>query len=345
MLIFLSRRAKLKRLTSDDRERVMKSRTLPKDFDTKQTLQSAPGRSSGYASVPPSVYSPTSIEDEDAHSYGFECENEENRTGSPSATRPMYSDYQVPPESFSGSETVQPASSTGPFADHRLTNPFSRSHSFPTIPQAQPHSPHLQIAAQASRRRAESLASPLGFDLTASEPIRARPSPQNFDTDRTTYAVQPQHAYIDGSDVGSISENAYFPNVQNVFGPEINFSMSSQGQWHGFSDSRPIQSSLNQPLHSDLSIASQRENFAIRSNLQQSQTQQDFQNVPLLPQQGFNMLPSGALYQDPPLSASSFVDQRPQMPQFQQANPAHATSVEARPGSSYNSGLVPASSS
>lgn len=36
----MSRRAKLKRLTSNDRERVLKSRALPDDFDTAQVLQS-----------------------------------------------------------------------------------------------------------------------------------------------------------------------------------------------------------------------------------------------------------------------------------------------------------------
>jgi hypothetical protein len=36
----MSRRAKLKRLTSNDRERVLKSRALPDDFDTTQVLRS-----------------------------------------------------------------------------------------------------------------------------------------------------------------------------------------------------------------------------------------------------------------------------------------------------------------
>ena len=43
------RRAKLKRLTSDDRERILKSRALPDDFDMTQTLQST------YTDFPPSA--------------------------------------------------------------------------------------------------------------------------------------------------------------------------------------------------------------------------------------------------------------------------------------------------
>ncbi|XHF98990.1 hypothetical protein AWENTII_002514 [Aspergillus wentii] len=36
---FQNRRAKLKRLTSNDRERMLKSRALPDDFDTTQVLR------------------------------------------------------------------------------------------------------------------------------------------------------------------------------------------------------------------------------------------------------------------------------------------------------------------
>lgn len=39
MLIYIRRRAKLKRLTSDDQERMRRSRALPEDFDFSQTLQ------------------------------------------------------------------------------------------------------------------------------------------------------------------------------------------------------------------------------------------------------------------------------------------------------------------
>lgn len=323
----------------------MKSRTLPKDFDTKQTLQSTLGRPLGYGSVPPSVYSPTSIGDEDARSYGYECESEENRTGSPSVSRPTFSDRRMPPGSFSGSQTATPlisGSATTQFAHPRLTNPFSRSQSFPTIPQVPPHSPQLQIVAQASRRRADSLASPLGFDLPTSEHVRARGSPETSETDRTPYAAQPQHAYMDGSDVGALPENVYF--LQNIFAPEIHFNLSSQGQWQGFPDSTPMHSNSNPPPHSDLSVASQHGNLSIRSNSQQPQAQQEFQNERLLPPQGFEMLQPGALYQNLPINASSFVDQRSQIPQFYHGNPAHATPVEARPGSPYHSNLLPTSS-
>lgn len=319
----------------------MKSRTLPQDFDTKQTLQSTLGRPLGYASVPPSVYSPTSVEDEDAHSYGFEYESEDNRTASPRITRPAFSDYPMPPGPYSGSESAPPlisGSTPAQFANPRLTNPFSRSQSFPTIPQPQPHSPHLQVATQASRRRAESLASPLPFEPRASEHVRARGSPRTSGTDRTAYTAQHQHAYIDGP------ANVYFPNAQNMFAPEINFNMSSQGQWLGLPDSAPMHSNLNLPPHSDLRMASQHEHLAAQPDLQQAQTQQEFQNVPLLPPQGFDMLQSEALYQNLPFNPSSFVDQRSQMPQFYQATPAHVTSVEARPGSPYHSNPMPTTS-
>ena len=47
--LIVSRRAKLKRLTSDDRERMLKSRALPDDFDMTQALHSP------YTDFPPSA--------------------------------------------------------------------------------------------------------------------------------------------------------------------------------------------------------------------------------------------------------------------------------------------------
>ncbi|KAI9683089.1 MAG: hypothetical protein M1829_005880 [Trizodia sp. TS-e1964] len=58
---FQNRRAKLKRLTSDDRERMLKSRTLPADFDMTPTLH-PPFRGSLIVDTPlvsPTDYSPT----------------------------------------------------------------------------------------------------------------------------------------------------------------------------------------------------------------------------------------------------------------------------------------------
>ncbi|KAJ9668097.1 hypothetical protein H2201_001903, partial [Coniosporium apollinis] len=56
---FQNRRAKLKRLTIDDRERIMRSRELPKDFDTTQALHSPFSTASGGTFVPsPEQYAP-----------------------------------------------------------------------------------------------------------------------------------------------------------------------------------------------------------------------------------------------------------------------------------------------
>lgn len=325
----------------------MKSRTLPKDFDTKQTLHSALGRPLGYASVPPSVYSPTSIDDEDARSYGFEYDSEDNHTESPSITRPTFTDQHMAPSSFSVSEVAPPlisGSATAPFANSRLSNPFSRTESFPAISQAQSDSPHLQRVTQASRRRAESVVSSAGFDLSASEIINARESPPTSETNKTTYLAQHHHAFMDESDVGGLPDNVYFSNGQNIFAPEMHLNMSSQGQWHNFPDAAPMHSSLNPTQHPDLSLAPQHGSLAIRSNLQQPPTHQESRNLPLLPPQGFDMLQSGPLYQNLSFNASSFVDHRSQLPQPYNANSAYTTPVDTRPGSSYHSSLAPTSS-
>lgn len=49
--VLLTRRAKLKRLTSNDRERMLKSRALPDDFDTTQVLRT-PFGSKGPSEAP-----------------------------------------------------------------------------------------------------------------------------------------------------------------------------------------------------------------------------------------------------------------------------------------------------
>ncbi|KAF2133428.1 homeobox-domain-containing protein [Dothidotthia symphoricarpi CBS 119687] len=58
---FQNRRAKLKRLTSDDRERMMRSRALPEDFDMAQALHAPFGNSHGMGTslVSPAPYSPS----------------------------------------------------------------------------------------------------------------------------------------------------------------------------------------------------------------------------------------------------------------------------------------------
>src|SRR6266567_9154596 len=56
----LIRRAKLKRLTSDDRERMMRSRALPDDFDMTQALHSPFGTTHGIGTplTSPGSYGP-----------------------------------------------------------------------------------------------------------------------------------------------------------------------------------------------------------------------------------------------------------------------------------------------
>ncbi|KAI5794433.1 hypothetical protein DFH27DRAFT_591841 [Peziza echinospora] len=58
---FQNRRAKLKRMSSDDRERMMKSRALPEEFPILQTLHTYHGvRMNGTPLASPTDYSPTS---------------------------------------------------------------------------------------------------------------------------------------------------------------------------------------------------------------------------------------------------------------------------------------------
>jgi hypothetical protein len=58
MLTNCHRRAKLKRMNSDDRERVLNSRALPEGFQVLQTLPNYPQRMLGTPSASPTEYSP-----------------------------------------------------------------------------------------------------------------------------------------------------------------------------------------------------------------------------------------------------------------------------------------------
>jgi len=137
MAKFMShRRAKLKRMSSDDRERMMKSRALPEEFPILQTLHTYGSRMMGTPLASPTDYSPTS-------SLGFRPDHLGRR-------RPMDDEVGVSPTnnafaslSFStptsGGELVSPVSVSGertgylPYVTAPLGppqqrgNPFSRS--------------------------------------------------------------------------------------------------------------------------------------------------------------------------------------------------------------------------
>ncbi|KAI9833137.1 MAG: hypothetical protein M1819_003759 [Sarea resinae] len=179
---FQNRRAKLKRLTTDDRERMMRSRTLPEDFDMAQALRSPYGVSQGgaTASIPsPSTYSPVNH----GSSFGGLMALDGMRRASadsgmsPIGLSPAFTDFSfnadhgsnlVSPVStasqnspitlMSGSGNISPKN-TNPFVGAGPGDPSSGVTSPPQIPR-------LQIHDRVFGARAESIASPLRTSMS-----------------------------------------------------------------------------------------------------------------------------------------------------------------------------------
>jgi hypothetical protein len=182
------RRAKLKRLTNDDRERMMKSRALPEDFDMTQALHSpfgntvphsysAQGYSTPIASPAPyaSTYDPGMVRP--LLLSGLRRESEDDSTISPISVTSNFGNFYTPPGSVPTSDTMSPISPTSerapfmntsyPQSSPRNANPFSnRSSSFSSNYHGHPHIPRLQLHDRANRSRAESLASPLRTSMS-----------------------------------------------------------------------------------------------------------------------------------------------------------------------------------
>lgn len=172
---FQNRRAKLKRLTSDDRERMMRSRALPEDFDMTQALHSPFGASHGLGTplTSPGQYTP-----------GFPDGNmmrplsiDTLRRGpmdshiSPTGISPAFGGFTfTPPQS--ATDTLSPVSAHGdsPFGfpsapldgSPRTSYPFSTSMTGSPAYAAHHSIPRLSLHAdRVARSRAESLSSPL----------------------------------------------------------------------------------------------------------------------------------------------------------------------------------------
>ena len=177
------RRAKLKRLTSDDRDRMMKSRALPDDFDMTQALHSP------FGSVPQPFSTPLASPASYASSFpdggimrplmieGLRRQSEDDVTISPLSMNSAYGSFYTPPGSVPPSENLSPISpvserstimsnSISQNTSPRSTNPFIRSSSFSTTFHPHSHIPRLQIHDRISRTRAESLASPLRSSMS-----------------------------------------------------------------------------------------------------------------------------------------------------------------------------------
>ncbi|KAF7443897.1 Homeodomain-containing transcription factor [Pyrenophora tritici-repentis] len=178
---FQNRRAKLKRLTSDDRERMMRSRALPDDFDMASALHSPFGNSHGLGTplASPASYNPSFPESNMMRPLSIDT----FRRGpldshmSPTGISPAFGGFAfTPPQS--ATDTISPVSAHegSPFGFHsapidtspRTSNPFtSMPVSSPPAYAAQHSIPRLSLHAdRVVRSRAESLQSPLRTSMS-----------------------------------------------------------------------------------------------------------------------------------------------------------------------------------
>ncbi|KAF2280163.1 uncharacterized protein EI97DRAFT_439225 [Westerdykella ornata] len=180
---FQNRRAKLKRLTSDDRERMMRSRALPEDFDMASALHSPFGNTHGIGTplTSPGSYHPGFPEGNMMRPLSIDT----LRRGpidshvSPTGISPAFGGFTfTPPQS--ATDTLSPVSQHGdsPFGfpsaplegSPRTSNPFSSmSMSGPPAYAAHHSIPRLSIHAdRIARSRADSLNSPLRASMSYS---------------------------------------------------------------------------------------------------------------------------------------------------------------------------------
>ncbi|KAI9704527.1 MAG: hypothetical protein M1820_005601 [Bogoriella megaspora] len=188
---FQNRRAKLKRLNSDDRERMMSSRALPENFDMTQALHSPFGAvstsngtplpspapfSTGYPGQPLSAGPGRHL----TLDTGFRRLSENHM--SPTGISPAFGAFAfTPPQS--ATDTISPVSTSAvessPFSfahtppssfggSPKRPNPFAVSYNSTSSYTAPPKIPRLNIYDRMGRSRAESLQSPLRTSISYS---------------------------------------------------------------------------------------------------------------------------------------------------------------------------------
>ncbi|KAH0542176.1 hypothetical protein FGG08_003397 [Glutinoglossum americanum] len=163
---FQNRRAKLKRMSSEDRERMMRSRAVPEDFNIAQTLQSSYGRiSSGSAPI----YSPTSIGGNPVRSLTLDSlspRTDEDALSPYFSTPPASNSDILSPMSYTGDRTFAGYQSTGPYSSpSRTSNPF-RPNGAPELLNRSNTMPRLQLHDNKSRTPPEPLPAPLKSNTT-----------------------------------------------------------------------------------------------------------------------------------------------------------------------------------
>jgi hypothetical protein len=185
MMLTKIRRAKIKRLTVDDRERMMKMRAVPDDFDNVQALHSPYGAVHGMSTPmqSPVDFVPTYADHLMRPLMVDTMRRSENEDHmSPTGLSPAFGHVGFAPSGSMGTpdilSPVSMNSSDRYYSSHlsspmssgpRSANPFDRHSSYQSIPHSRQHSrplQPLQLRETMSRSRSDSLQSPLRSSMS-----------------------------------------------------------------------------------------------------------------------------------------------------------------------------------
>lgn len=250
----MHRRAKLKRLTSDDRERMMRSRALPDDFDMAQALHTPFGTAHGIGTplASPAAFSQGFPEGAMMRPLSIDTLRRATRDShmSPTGISPAFGGFAfTPPQS--ATDSLSPVSAhDSPFGfppapldrSPRTSNPFSIPVSTPTSYSSQHSVPRLTLHAdRITRTRAESLNSPLRTSMSythGSDAIQA-----SMDSSAHTDASQPFSSSIMPYGVGYSCRFTYCILIDSILtkidAPIPGFQASSSNRMRSFSNGVP----------------------------------------------------------------------------------------------------------
>ncbi|KAI4147465.1 MAG: hypothetical protein L6R39_003110 [Caloplaca ligustica] len=216
---FQNRRAKLKRLTADDQESMLKSRALPLSFDTTQVLHNAYEASTHTnPSGPSSSFHPSRYEygtRRPLSTGGFRSAGEATGITSPASLSLSFGDLYLTSGSMSASEIVSPIS------------PTSESSLFFTPPVSHGTSPRMQ--ASSGRMRPASLALP---SRTLQSQVAVQQGNDAFDPTGLRHDGQSQqHVQQDFSMGGNIPLGVHATqNISRSADPRVAYIADSHGE-------------------------------------------------------------------------------------------------------------------
>ena len=229
----------MKRLLGEDRERMIKSRAVPEGFDTRRSLHSPYLRSRHVTGVP------MKADEENAHPSDIANPHGGNQISSPSSVSSNPDGSNAAASSVTTSGAMSPVSSLHetPYASESSLSPranpnsvsrYPRSLSFPQIYHTLSRPSNYPDPEQASRKRAESLAAPLGVGLPFAEVDWEQPSSHQSRIERASYARANHYPAKDLSNPFGIPANVHPTAVQEICARENQANSSSDVLWPGF---------------------------------------------------------------------------------------------------------------